>query len=76
MAVYIQMQHLRNGIDCLMFTLQGSMEMTVKEITAGKFGNGNSDNLKALITRKSLPIFLGLPQIDMLPFNNNIPFLC
>jgi hypothetical protein len=43
MGVHIQLLHLRNGRDCLMFTLQGSMKMTVTEITTGKFGNGNTD---------------------------------
>src|SRR5919108_3861074 len=32
-GVYIQLLHLRNGRDCLMFTLQESTKMTVTEIT-------------------------------------------
>jgi hypothetical protein len=43
MGVHTQLLHLRSGRDCLMFTLQGGMKMTVTEITTGKFGNGNTD---------------------------------
>jgi hypothetical protein len=39
------------------------MKMTVTEITTGKFGNGNTnDNLKALITRKSI-FFIPIPPV-------------
>src|SRR5215212_5928264 len=44
MAAYIQLLHLRNGRDCLMFTPQANMKMTIKEITTGNSGNGNTDN--------------------------------
>ena len=46
MAVYIQLLHLRNGRDCLMFTLQVNMKVMPTEITTGNSGNGNSDILK------------------------------
>src|ERR687897_2172069 len=55
MAVYIQLLHLRNGRDCLMFTPQANMKMTLTEITTGNSGNGNTDILKELIiTRRHL----------------------
>src|SRR5687767_15854623 len=49
MAVYIQLLHLRNGRDCLMFSPQANMKMMLMEITTGNYGNGNSDILKELI---------------------------
>src|SRR5215208_1936852 len=54
MAVYIQLLHLRNGRDCLMFILQANMKLTLTEITTGNSGNGNTDILKTLITRRHL----------------------
>ena len=51
MAVYIQLLHLRNGRDCLMFSPQANMKMMLMEITTGNYGNGNSDILKELIIR-------------------------
>src|ERR687891_217229 len=55
MAVYIQLLHLRNGRDCLMFTPQANMKLTLTEITTGNSGNGNIDVLKELIiTRRHL----------------------
>src|ERR687889_1227280 len=49
MAVYIQLLHLINGRDCLMFTPQANMKLTLTEITTGNSGNGNIDVLKELI---------------------------
>jgi hypothetical protein len=43
MAAYIQLLHLRNGRDCLMFTPQANMKMTITENTTGNSGNGNTD---------------------------------
>ncbi len=44
--------------------------MTVTEITTGKFGNGNTDILKALITRRRL--FIPIPvQIVYYTFAEN-----
>ena len=43
---YTQMLHLKNGRDCLMFTLLASMKMTPMEIITGNFGNGSSDIVK------------------------------
>src|SRR5688572_12173058 len=54
MAVFIQSLHLRNCRDCSMFTPQANMKMTLTEITTGNSGNGNSDILKVLITRRRL----------------------
>src|SRR5919108_3812594 len=53
-AVYIQMLHPRNGRGCLMFILRVNMKQTLTGITTGSFGSGNTDNLKALITRKHI----------------------
>lgn len=40
--------------------------MTLTEITTGKFGNGNTDILKALISRKRL--FISIPEQIVLYF--------
>src|ERR671936_1162290 len=54
MEVHIELLHLRNGRDCLMFTPQANMKMTLTEITIGNSGNGNTDILKALNTKRHL----------------------
>jgi hypothetical protein len=57
-AVSIQLLHRRNGRDCLMFTPQANMKMTLTGITSGNSGNGNSDILKAPITRNDHQPFI------------------
>src|SRR5215213_9333805 len=63
MAVSIQLLHLRNGRDCLMFTPQANTKMMLTGITSGNSGNGNSDTFKAPITKSHhpfIPISMGV----------------